>query len=292
MSVTSAVQRLLFAVGTTRPVALARRFSGYLQRPCTYVGEHTILTQTVFGQLLYLDARDTSLLPSLVVRGYWEPGVTRAVLRLVRPGQHVVEVGANVGWFSLLFASHVAPNGSVTAFDANPRMVALLRHTLAANGYAAAVRVVPLAVTERPGRATLHRLQRQQGSSSLYGFTAADLAAWDDQAMPLDVEATSLDAFFGSDGPPPDLIKIDAEGAEPAILAGAQRLLERAPRVQLVLEFRPENLTRAGHDPQAFLTSLLRLGFRLHVITPRGRCRPVAVEQLLASQGEELYLRR
>jgi len=290
--VVNRLQRLLFAAGMSRPVALARRVSGYLHRPCTYLGEQTILTQTVFGQLLHLDARDTSLLASLVVRGYWEPGVTRALLRLVRPGQHVVEVGANVGWYSLLFASRVAPGGSVTAFDANPRMVELLRRTLAANGYAAAVRVVPLAVTDRPGRATLHRLQRQQGSSSLYAFAPADLAVWDDQAVPLEVEATSLDAFFGSDGPPPDLIKIDAEGAEPAILAGMQRLLERAPRVQLVLEFRPDVLARAGHDPHAFLTSLVRLGFRLHAITPRGRWRPITVDRLLASEGEELYLRR
>ncbi len=290
--VANVLQRLLFAAGTSGPVALARRSFGYLHRPCTYVGEHTLLTQTVFGHLVHLDTRDTSLLPSLVVRGYWEPGVTRALLRIVRAGQHVVEVGANVGWFSLLFAARVGPGGSVTAFDANPRMVELLRRTLAANGYAASVRVVPLAVTDRPGRATLHRLQRQQGSSSLYAFTPAELAGWDDEPAPLDVEATSLDAFFGSDGPPPDVIKLDAEGAEPAILAGAQRLLERAPGVQVVLEFRPENLTRAGHDPHAFLTSLVERGFRLHAITPRGRCQPITIERLLASAGEELYLRR
>lgn len=286
------LQRLLFAAGTSRPVALARRCFGYLHRPCTYVGEDTILTQTVFGHLIHLDARDTSLLPSLVVRGYWEPGVTRALLRLVRPGQHVVEVGANVGWYSLLFASTVAPGGSVTAFEANPRMVTLLRQTLAANGYAEAVRVVPLAVTDRPGLVTLHRLQRQQGSSSLYPFTPADLAVWDDETSPVEVEATSLDAFLGPDGPPPDVIKVDAEGAEPAIVAGMKRVLERAPRIQLVLEFRPGVLARAGHDPHAFLTALVRLGFQLHVITARGRFQPTTVERLLGSESEELYLRR
>ncbi|MCW5890272.1 MAG: FkbM family methyltransferase [bacterium] len=286
------LQRLLFAAGVSRPVALARRMSGYLQRPCTYVGEHTLLTQTVFGQLLHLDARDTSLLPSLVVRGYWEPGVTRALLRLVRPGQRIVEVGANVGWFSLLLASRVGPSGSVTAFEANPRMVELLRRTLAANGLAAGVRVVPLAVTDRPGRVTLHRLSRQQGSSSLYAFAPAELAGWDDEAVPLEIEATSLDAYFASDTPPPDLVKIDAEGAEPAVLAGAQRLLDRAPQVQLVVEFRPDVLARAGHDPRVFLGSLERRGFRLHAITPRGGCRPITVDRLLVSPGEELYLRR
>jgi FkbM family methyltransferase len=291
-SLLSWLQRVLFAVGISRPVALARWAAGYLRRTCTYVGERTILTQTVLGHLLHLDAHDTSLLPSLVVRGYWEPAVTRALLRIVRPGQRVIEVGANVGYFSLLFASRVAPGGSVTAFEPNPRMVELLRRNLAANGYAAAVRVLPLAVTDRPGRATLHRLERQQGSSSLYAFTPADLQGWDDRSSPLEVEATSLDAFVPPDEPPPDLVKIDAEGAEPAILAGMQRLLERSPRVQLVIEFLPAALTRAGHDAWAFLGSLERLGFRLHVITPRGRFQPTTIDRLRSAERAELYLRR
>ena len=286
------VERLLFAAGTSSPVALARRVSAYIHRPCAYVGEHTILTQSVFGHLLHLDTRDTSLLPSLVLRGYWEPSVTRALLRLVRPGQHIVEVGANVGYYSLILASRVTATGSVTAFEANPRMVDLLRRTLAANGYAAAVRVVPLAVTDRPSRVTLHRLHRQQGSSSLYAFTPADLAVWDDQASPLEVEATSLDAFFGADGVPPDLVKIDAEGAEPAIVTGMQGLLARAPRIQLLLEFVPAVLERAGHDAHHFLTSIVRLGFRLHTIDRRGRLKPTTIERLLPSEAEELYLRR
>jgi FkbM family methyltransferase len=286
------LRRLFFAVGTSRPAALARWAFRPIHRPCTYVGEQTILTQTLLGHLLYLDARDTSLLPSLVVRGYWEPSVTRALLRLVRPGQRIVEVGANVGYHSVLLASGAAPTGSVTAFEANPRMVELLRRTLATNGLAGAVRVVPLAVADRPGRATLHRLARQQGSSSIYPFTARDLAAWDDQASPLEVETTSLDAFFGADDPAPDLIKIDAEGAEPAILAGMRGLLARAPRLQLVLEFLPSALARAGHDARGFLTSLTELGFRLHTIDGRGRFRPATIDRLLTSDGEELFLRR
>ncbi|HEV7733188.1 MAG TPA: FkbM family methyltransferase [Candidatus Binatia bacterium] len=283
------LQRLLFAVDTSRPAALGRRLGR--QRACTYAGDDTIMVQTVFGHLVHLDARDISLLPSLVVRGYWEPGVTRALLRLIRPGQRVVEVGANVGWYSLLFAAGVGSAGSVTAFEANPRTVELLRRTLAANGYGG-VQVVPLAVTDAPGQLTLHRLARQQGSSSLYPFTDAELAGWYDTATPQAVEATSLDAFLGDDGPPVDLVKIDAEGAEPAILAGMTRLLTRSPRVQLVLEFLPALLARAGHDPGTFLASLVQHGFRLHTIDDRGGCRPTTVARLLASSGEELYLRR
>jgi FkbM family methyltransferase len=256
------------------------------------VGEHTLLTQTAFGHLIHLDTRDTSLMPSLVAHGYWEAGVTRAILRLLRPGQRVVEVGANVGYYTLLFASRVGPTGSVTAFEANPRAVDLLRRTLAANGLALAARVVPMVVCERPGRVTLHRLARQQGSSSIYAFGPEDLAVWDDEAAPLEVEATSLDAFFDADRAPVDLVKIDAEGAEPAIVAGMTALLARSPHVRLVVELIPASLRRAGHDPRAFLESLVQLGFRLQTIDRSGRPRDATLDALVACASEELLLSR
>jgi FkbM family methyltransferase len=286
------LHRALFVAATWPPIELAARTYGRVHRPCSYVGDHTLFTQTVFGHLVFLDTRDTSLLPSLVAHGYWEAGVTRLLLRLLRPGQRVVEVGANVGYYTLLFASRVGPHGSVTAFEANPRTVELLRRTLATNGLARAADVVPTAVCDRPGRATLHRLARQQGSSSLYAFGPDDLAAWDDEASPLDVETTSLDAHFGPDAPPVDLVKIDAEGAEPAIVAGMPRLLARSPHVRLVMEFIPAQLRRAGHDPRGFLASLASLGFRVHTIDARGRVRAATVDRLVASSAEELLLTR
>jgi FkbM family methyltransferase len=286
------LQRALFSVGTWRPIEIVSRLYGRLHRPCTYVGEHTLFTRTVFGHLIFLDTRDTSLLPFLVSQGYWEAGVTRALLRILRPGQRVVEVGANVGYYTLLFASRVGPAGSVTAFDANPRAIGLLRRSLAANGLALAAQVVSMAVVDRPGRVTFNLLARQQGSSSIHAFGREDLAAWDDEATPLDVEATSLDAFFGDDAAPVDLVKVDAEGAEPAILAGMQGLLGRSPRVRLVLEFIPASLRRGGHDPRAFLASLTSLGFRLHTIDGRGRLRPATADRLAATAREELFVSR
>lgn len=286
------IRTALYAAAMSGPAAPLRLTARHFRRPCVTVDAETVRVQTVFGHWLHLDARDISLRPDLVLRGYWEPGVTRALMRLARPGQRVVEVGANVGWHTLLLALAVGASGTVTAFEANPRMVALLERTLALND-AANVQVVPLAVTDRIGRVTLHRLGRQQGSSSIYPFGPADLAVWDDAASPLAVDAISLDAFFGPNAPGPDLVKIDAEGAEPAIVAGMHGLLARTPHVQIVLEYLPSGLRRGGHDPRAFLTSLTQLGFRLHTISRRGRFRPATIDQLLASEdAEELYLRR
>ena len=244
------------------------------------------------GDLIYLDAGDTSLLPSLLKRGYWEPAITRALLRLVRPGDQVIEIGANVGYYTLLFAGLVGHRGSVIAFEADPRTSGLLRRSVAANERLPIVRVVAKAVSDRPGRATLHKLGRQQASSSLYAFAPEELAYWDDKTTPLEVDATTLDTFLGPDGPVPQLVKIDAEGAEPAILAGMSALLARAPHLQMIIEYLPEGLARAGHEPRAFLTSLAALGFRLHTIERGGRLRASSVDQVLARGHVDLYLRR
>jgi len=286
------VDPLLFALGTSKPVALLRSAFRFIHRPVTYAGDGIILTQSVLGHLLHFDAHDTSLLPSVLVRGYWEPGLTRAMLRLIQPGHHVVEIGANVGYYTILFASRVGASGSVTAFEPNPRAHELLRRSIAANGFVSVVRAVPMAVCDRAGQLTLHRLARQQGSSSIYAFGPADLATWDDTAAPIDVEATSLDTFYTADMRVPDLVKVDAEGAEPAVIAGMQGLIARAPGLRIVLEFLPAALTRGSHDPARFLASLIALGLRLHVIDRRGRILPTTADALLAMDYADLYLSR
>lgn len=286
------IRTALFAAVMSGPAAPVRWLFRCAGPACVEVGDGTTRVPTIYGHRLYVDARDTSLRPSLVTGGYWEAGVTRTLLRLVRPGQHVVEVGANIGWHTVLLASTVGPTGKVTAFEANPRMVEFLQRNLAENDAGANVRVVPLAVVDRPGRVTLHRLARQQGSSSIYPFGPADLAVWNDVASPLEVDATSLDAFFAGTDATPDFVRIDAEGAEPAILAGMSGLLERTPHLQLVFEWLPSALRRAGHDPEAFLASLERQGFRLHVIGRRGRLSPATTAGLLAADAEDIYARR
>jgi hypothetical protein len=68
---------------------------------------------------LFVDTRDLSLTPEIILNGCWEPGVTRGLSSLVKQGMTVVEVGANVGYFTTLLGWLVGPQGSVFAFEAN-----------------------------------------------------------------------------------------------------------------------------------------------------------------------------
>src|SRR5262249_55576665 len=80
---------------------------------------------------------------------------------------------------------------------------------------------------------------RQQGSSSLFPRGSAYLEAFAEEARPVEVPVTTLDAFLGPDSAPVDLLKIDAEGAEPLIFDGMRGLLERTPHLRVVIEFTP-----------------------------------------------------
>ncbi len=71
-------------------------------RQSVYVGNNMVLTSTLCSQKLYVDTRDVSLSPHIIIDGYWESWVTRAIQRLVKPGMIVVEIGANIGYYTTL----------------------------------------------------------------------------------------------------------------------------------------------------------------------------------------------
>jgi FkbM family methyltransferase len=274
------------------PGFFVSRLLDRLVRPRIYLGDHTLMTRTVFGHVLYLDTRDRSLTPALALRGVWEPNVTRVLLRLLRPGMRVVEVGANVGYYTVLAASCVGPTGSVVAFEANPSIAERLRDAVIVNGYQWWTRVVASAVGDREGRATLQVLGRQHGSSSLFPLGTDYLEAFAEEARPLEVPVTTLDGYFGTEPGAVDLLKLDTEGAEPAIFDGMHGLLERNPRLRVVIEFAPALLANAGRDAGTFLDTLAALGFHIEAIDARGNLRAATRAELLAACSSELLLSR
>jgi len=262
-----------------------------LRQPQTYLGDHTLLMQTIFGHTMYLDSRDISLTPHLLRQGCWEPDVTRFLLRLVKPGMRVVEVGANVGYYTLLACSLVGPTGRVTAFEANPAAVTLTRRSLLVNGFRDRATIVEMAVTDAPGTVTLHQLDQRRGDSSLFDFSDDQLRFAGDSVTKVEVPSTSLDAFFDRDEPI-DLIRMDVEGAEPLVFDGMRSILERNLRIKIMLEFFPERIERSGRQPVKFLETIKAIGFRIQTVGSRGRLQQLPIDVLAGRPLSELFLSR
>jgi FkbM family methyltransferase len=246
------------------------------ERMALYLGGRRALTRTIYGQKMFVDTGDVDLAPHLLLDGYWERHVTELFRKLVRPGMNVVEVGANVGYYTLIAAEIIGPGGRLVAFEANPATAALCFRNLEINGLLDQAKVVNKAVHAISGRQKLRLLEHHLGGTGLYA-TKERADEVHDSLHEIEVEAVCLDEYFAA-GQRVDVMKIDAEAAEPEILRGAHRLLANNPQVVALVEYGPSELKRAHGSVQSFWDEVAACGFNAFEIMPDGSLRETRVD--------------
>jgi FkbM family methyltransferase len=201
------------------------------------------------------DPRERVLSKRLLLYGGQEQGEIALLCSLVRPGDHALDVGANVGLYSLFLSRAVGPAGRVVAVEPDPETAELLRENLAVNG-CDNVTVLGCALAAQDGRARLFRVEGHRGNASL-----ADLQG---TGRSVEVELRRGEEALAALGGAPRVAKIDVEGAEPLVFAGLGQAL---PEVVL-FECVPRHMREMGCDPLAFLESLAGQGYRLELVDP------------------------
>jgi FkbM family methyltransferase len=153
------------------------------------------------------------------VERLYEPAVTQALMRTVQPGWVCVDVGAHLGYFTLLLARLVGETGCVFAFEALPENARWLRENVALNGFTDRVTVEDLAVTD--GKQPVIRL-----NAPLHYTSEWSIVRRSPVHRSVKVQTVSLDEYFaGRTGV--DFIKMDIEGAEYIALQGSRSLLQQ-----------------------------------------------------------------
>ena len=247
----------------------------------TYLGDDTALCRVLGRFKMYVDTWDRGLSVHLLADGYWEMWHTEAMLTLVKPGMKAVDIGANLGYFTLLMAELVGPEGSVHAFEPNRDLVMRLRDTVEINGFAGRTTVHEVALSDRTGRAQLSIPTNQPKN----GYVVAAGGGRDAQRIRLrrfDQITQLADA---------DYIKIDVEGAEEAVWKGMEGLIARGRPLTIVLEFTGGRYASA----ERFLDEILSGGFSLSIIDYRDGVVPISREDLLArppAEDQLIVLRR
>jgi FkbM family methyltransferase len=207
------------------------------------------------------DGRRFHIGPDLV---YWamsqgleyEPEPTETVRRLLRPGDVVADVGANVGWYTTLCAGLIGDAGHVYAFEPVPSNIAHLRENIALNGVEGRVTVVEVALASAAGERTMHVFDDSSPAlSSLSPLGAA-------RFTPISVEVASLDEFVRTAGIKRiDFLKCDVEGGELEVLRGAISLLGDRDAPIVLIELNAETARQFGHTKQDILGALQRSGY-------------------------------
>lgn len=228
------------------------------------------------GFKLFLNPADSFISMEILRNKVWEPAETQLVKKAVKPGDVAVDIGANLGYFTLLFSSLVGPEGRVHAFEPEPGNFALLKRNVEANRREN-VALVNKAVSDKTGKERLYISEENPGGHTIYSAGSRESVA---------VDAVRLDEYFASASPRVDFVKMDIQGAEGGALEGMAPLLRRNERVKILTEFWPEGLRKSGTDPGRFLGLLAADGFSLYDLKAgRGEMTRTGVPDLLAAYG-------
>jgi len=229
------------------------------------------------GFELALDTADVAVSNDMIVRSTYETHLTAFMKDHVQPGMTVVDVGANVGYFSMLCSAIVGEEGRVLAFEPNTENARLFLLSVFKNK-TSNIELHPIALAPHRGKAVF---TPHQGSNG--GLITSDLEQAVMNPNCQIVPTARLDDMVEGRV---DFIKLDVEGAEGLVMAGAQRILENY-RPIVTSEYSPEMLGRiSGVGPADYLRQFTRLGYTVQVLGRSGEAAPVEdIEAFVATYG-------
>jgi len=219
---------------------------------------------------ILLNIQDKSISRPLLIKGSYEQSVSELFVKYLKSDSCVVDIGANIGYYSLLAASQ-CPQGKVFSFEPDNKNFQLLKTSIAYNGFDKIIQAYNFAVSDANKTIIISDLGNPGNSGAR--FTAEDedllkslISAPD--AYFKKIEAIQLDTFLTESRV--DIVKIDIEGHEPYAIRGMLNILKRDQPI-IFAELAPSNIKLLGGMEAAdFLQLLLNIGYRISLITKSG----------------------
>ncbi|MFZ4072488.1 MAG: FkbM family methyltransferase [Caulobacterales bacterium] len=220
---------------------------------------HYGLARVLGRYKVYVNPQDDAISSHLILDGFWEMWNTIFLAKFITPGLKIIEIGSNLGYFSLLLSELTGPNGRVVGFEPLSLNADLLERTMSINGFGGRFRSERKAVSDTNGAAQIYVPRGNWGGGSIvHGAEGVDAIVIEE------VETITLDSYCAQAEFWPDFVKSDAEGAERLIWAGMRAVRTRSPQFAFMFEFDP---SRTAHwrdwfrDMESEGFHLYRVGF-------------------------------
>jgi FkbM family methyltransferase len=204
-----------------------------------------------------------------------EAGPVSRLQAVVPAGSTVVDVGANIGFFSLRFARWVGPNGRVIAIEPEGCNVAALRRRVVRARLESVVECVQAVAADRAGEVRLELNPLHPGDHRI-------------AASGEPIRAVTLDEITAGDTRKISLVKIDVQGAEMMVISGARRILG-SQRPALYIEVDDHALHQFGTSAEELLRTVMDFGYTVHTLTKRGISPSTTPNALVATNGDRAY---
>ena len=215
----------------------------------------------VKGYLICSNTVDRILASILWKYSSLEDYETLLVRKTIEKGMTILDIGANIGYYTIMMGNYAGEEGSVFAFEPEQNNFRLLEKNIQLNSMS---NVYPIqkAIADKNGTVNLFINRGHRGDHRI--FDSGDKRAF------IEVEQTSIDEFTkGMDRV--DLIKMDIQGAEYLALKGMEKTIKKNPDLVIVTEFSPHHLKKSGADPLKFLNKLETSGFIIQLIDENKR---------------------
>jgi len=229
--------------------AAAKTLLYYLRNPREIMRPRVDELVTTADGLRYLCSYENHIERLLMTTGSFEPQATADVRRLIRPGWTVLDVGANVGYYTLLFSHLVGPSGQVHAFEPTSYAFGRLLRNMALNDT-----VLPPNI--RPLRAGLLRSAGERREAIESQFSARVLAYSQAEVLTF----TTLDDYCSSRNLTLNFVKIDVDGYDVDVVQGGRSTLTRDLPI-MMCEFAQTHLARQNHSVHEYIHLLLEIGY-------------------------------
>jgi len=189
----------------------------------------------------------------------YEPNQTEIVKKYVREGDIVIDIGAHVGYYTLLMAQLVGKNGKVYSFEPDPVNFQLLKKSVEINGFENVV-LIQKAVSNITDKVKLFLGDDDSAINRIYD------AKLGDAKESIDVNSVTIDEYFKENDELINFIKLDSEGSEVKIINGMKQFLSRNKKLVMMTEFFPFLIKKSGDEPNQYLKSLEKSGFSIYNI--------------------------
>jgi FkbM family methyltransferase len=194
--------------------------------------------------------------------GTYESETVEICRKLISPGMTVLDIGAHIGYFTLLFSQLVGSKGRVFAFEPHPSNYRILMRNVKRRTLDN-VTLIRKAVSDKQGYALFYETPLSVGHSLLPAKS---------YATQFPVEITSIDYFLRESAVTlADFVKIDVEAGEPEVIEGMRYLAEHSPNLSLILEYKRNLLAKRNYNPVELFHSIFSMGFDIFVIQNHGK---------------------
>ncbi len=214
------------------------------------------------GLLFAVNPADNGIGQKLALSGTYGEGRSQIIDRLVKAGDVALDVGANIGFYTMQLARAVGRSGTVIAVEPDTRNLELLRQSVELNKFEN-IRVVASAVAIKPGKGTLFRTDSYADNALVADrVDGVDGAAVDS----IPVEIRTLDEIVARNAiKEVNFVKIDIDGSEPLALQGMRQTIAASKDIKIIAEYTPGNLVRYVANPIDMISMVEELGMRLEL---------------------------